>query len=125
MGRAAEDQRVLRHVGRACRNARGGRDDVLFASLDATVAQAQAMKTIRRYVAVQIFWSTALVFAALLLLFGFFDFIQELGDIGRGRYRLSLAGLVLFLSLSGRGLQTTSAGGPDRPPVLLCPQSFP
>ena len=54
------------------------------------------MRTIRRYVAVQIFWSTALVFAALLLLFGFFDFIQELGDVGRGSYRLSLADDDLF-----------------------------
>ena len=60
------------------------------------------MKTIRRYVAVQIFWSTALVFTALLLLFGFFDFIQELGEIGRGGYRLSLAALYVLLSLPGR-----------------------
>jgi len=63
------------------------------------------MKTIRRYVAVQIFWSTALVFAALLLLFGFFDFIQELGDIGRGSYRLSLAALYVILSLPGRAYE--------------------
>ncbi len=63
------------------------------------------MKTIRRYVAVQIFWSTGLVFAALLLLFGFFDFIQELGDIGRGGYRLSLAALYVLLSLPGRAYE--------------------
>jgi len=63
------------------------------------------MKTIRRYVAVQIFWSTALVFAALLLLFAFFDFIQELGDIGRGRYRLSLAALYVVLSLPARAYE--------------------
>ena len=63
------------------------------------------MKTIRRYVAVQIFWSTALVFAALLLLFAFFDFIQELGDIGRGGYRLSLAALYVVLSLPARAYE--------------------
>jgi lipopolysaccharide export system permease protein len=63
------------------------------------------MKTIRRYVAVQIFWSTALVFAALLLLFAFFDFIQELGDIGRGSYRLSLAALYVVLSLPARAYE--------------------
>ncbi len=63
------------------------------------------MKTIRRYVAVQIFWSTALVFAALLLLFGFFDFIQELGDVGRGNYRLTLAALYVVLSLPGRAYE--------------------
>ena len=63
------------------------------------------MKTIRRYVAVQIFWSTALIFVALLLLFSFFDFIQELGDLGRGSYRLSLAALYVFLSLPGRAYE--------------------
>jgi len=57
------------------------------------------VKTIRRYVASQIFWSTALVFGALLLLFGFFDFIQELGDLGRGRYQLPLAAIYVMLSL--------------------------
>ena len=63
------------------------------------------MRTLRRYVATQIFWSTALVFAALLLLFGFFDFIQELGDLGRGSYRLQLAAVYVVLSLPGRGYE--------------------
>jgi lipopolysaccharide export system permease protein len=63
------------------------------------------MKTIRRYVAVQIFWSTALVFSALLLLFSFFDFIQELGEIGRGSYRLSLAALYVVLNMPGRAYE--------------------
>jgi lipopolysaccharide export system permease protein len=63
------------------------------------------MKTIRRYVATQIFWSTALVFSALLLLFGFFDFIQELGDLGRGNYRLQLAAAYVVLSLPGRAYE--------------------
>ena len=63
------------------------------------------MKTIRRYVATRIFWSTALIFAALLLLFAFFDFIQEVGDIGRGSYRLNLAALYVVLSLPGRAYE--------------------
>ncbi|HEY5929159.1 MAG TPA: LPS export ABC transporter permease LptG [Burkholderiales bacterium] len=63
------------------------------------------MRILRRYVATQIFWSTALVFAALLLLFGFFDFIQELGDLGRGSYRLQLAAVYVVLSLPGRAYE--------------------
>ena len=63
------------------------------------------MKTIRRYVAARIFSSTALVFAALLLLFGFFDFIQEMGDLGRGNYRLTLAAAYVILSLPGRAYE--------------------
>ena len=63
------------------------------------------MKTLRRYIATQIFWSTALVFVALLLLFGFFDFIQELGDLGRGSYRLHLAAVYVVLSLPGRAYE--------------------
>lgn len=63
------------------------------------------MKTIRRYVATQIFWSTALVFSALLLLFGFFDFIQELGELGRGNYQLQLAVAYVVLSLPGRAYE--------------------
>ena len=63
------------------------------------------MRTLRRYIATQIFWSTALVFAALLLLFGFFDFIQEIGDLGRGSYRLQLAAVYVVLSLPGRAYE--------------------
>lgn len=63
------------------------------------------MRIIRRYVASQIFWSTALVFTALLLLFGFFDFIQELGDLGRGNYQLYVAALYVVLSLPGRAYE--------------------
>lgn len=63
------------------------------------------MRTIKRYVARQIFVSTALVFSALLLLFGFFDFIQELGDLGRGSYRLQLAAVYVILSLPGRAYE--------------------
>ncbi|HZP92550.1 MAG TPA: LPS export ABC transporter permease LptG [Burkholderiales bacterium] len=63
------------------------------------------MKIVRRYIALQIFGATALVFSALILLFGFFDFIQELSDLGRGSYRLSLAVLYVVLSLPGHAYE--------------------
>ncbi|MBI1395576.1 MAG: LPS export ABC transporter permease LptG [Betaproteobacteria bacterium] len=59
------------------------------------------MKTVRRYVTRQILTSTVLVMVALLMLFSFFDFIQELGDVGRGKYRLMLALLKVALSIPG------------------------
>ncbi|MBL8533245.1 MAG: LPS export ABC transporter permease LptG [Betaproteobacteria bacterium] len=59
------------------------------------------MRTLRRYVSRQVFGSTLLVFLALLMLFSFFDFIQELGDVGKGKYRLSLALLKVALSVPG------------------------
>jgi len=46
------------------------------------------MKVIRRYLSIEITSATLLVFAALLMLFAFFDLVQELGDLGRGNYRL-------------------------------------
>ncbi|MEO8039493.1 MAG: LPS export ABC transporter permease LptG [Betaproteobacteria bacterium] len=59
------------------------------------------MRTLRRYVTRQVFAATALVFAALLMLFAFFDLIQELGDIGRGRNGLTLALIKVALSIPG------------------------
>ena len=46
------------------------------------------MKTLRLYLSAEIIASTALVFAALVMLFAFFDLVHELGDLGRGSYRL-------------------------------------
>jgi lipopolysaccharide export system permease protein len=63
------------------------------------------MRTVRRYVARQVFAASALVFCALLLLFAFFDFIQELSELGRGSYHLSLAALYVLLSLPGRAYE--------------------
>ena len=62
------------------------------------------MKTVRRYVARRVFAATALIFTALVLLFGFFDFIQELTDVG-GRYHIALAALYVGLSLPGRAYE--------------------
>ena len=62
------------------------------------------MRTVRRYVARRVFGATALIFTALVLLFGFFDLIQELGDVG-SKYPLSLAVLYVALSLPGRAYE--------------------
>lgn len=43
---------------------------------------------IYRYLMREIYSSTTLVFVALLMLFGFFDLINELKDLGRGDYTL-------------------------------------
>ena len=62
------------------------------------------MRTVRRYVARRVFAATALIFTALLFLFAFFDFIQELTDVG-GKYRVPIAALYVLLSLPGRAYE--------------------
>jgi len=42
------------------------------------------MKTLRRYLVREIMAATALVFVALLMLFAFFDLVDQIGDWGRG-----------------------------------------
>jgi len=56
------------------------------------------MRIVRRYIAGEIYSSTAFVFFAFLALFGFFDLINELGEIGKGNYRLQHA--LFFVALS-------------------------
>jgi lipopolysaccharide export system permease protein len=46
------------------------------------------MRTLRGYLAREIAVATALVFVALLLLFAFFDLVEQMKDLGRGGYRL-------------------------------------
>lgn len=46
------------------------------------------MKILTRYLAREIYFSVALVFAVLIMLFSFMDLIQELSDIGTGNYRI-------------------------------------
>jgi len=46
------------------------------------------MRTLRRYLAREIMLATALVMAALLMLFAFFDLVEEIKDLGRGTYQL-------------------------------------
>lgn len=57
------------------------------------------MRTIRRYLAREIYGATLFVFVAFLALFAFFDLIHELGDLGNGGYRLQHALLYVLLSL--------------------------
>ena len=60
------------------------------------------MKIIRRYIAREIYAATALVLTAFLGLFAFFDLIHELGDIGKGDYKLGHAAMFVLLSVPGR-----------------------
>ena len=46
------------------------------------------MRTLRRYLAKEIIAATALVVLALLMLFAFFDLLDEIKDLGRGGYRM-------------------------------------
>jgi lipopolysaccharide export system permease protein len=59
------------------------------------------MKIIRRYLSAEITASTLLVFAALLMLFAFLDFIHELGELGKGAYRLLHIMAYVLLSVPG------------------------
>jgi lipopolysaccharide export system permease protein len=46
------------------------------------------MRTLRRYVATEIIVATALVVLALLMLYGFFDLLDEIKDLGRGGFHM-------------------------------------
>ncbi|MBC7945981.1 MAG: LPS export ABC transporter permease LptG [Burkholderiales bacterium] len=56
---------------------------------------------LRRYLSKEIFLSTLFVFTALLLLFAFFDLINELDNLGNNNYRLSAALAYVALSIPG------------------------
>jgi lipopolysaccharide export system permease protein len=57
------------------------------------------MKTLRRYLASEIFAATALVFAALVMLFAFFDLVEQIKDLGRGAYNLRKILVYVLLSV--------------------------
>ncbi len=59
------------------------------------------MRTLRRYLGEQIGVAVAFVLIGFLALFAFFDFINELDDIGRGGYRLQHAVVFVLLGLPG------------------------
>lgn len=68
------------------------------------------MRILNRYLAYEIFNSVLLVMSALLMLFAFFDLIHELGDLGKGNYRLlNVVGFVL-LSLPGHVYELAPIG---------------
>ena len=60
------------------------------------------MRTLKRYIGKEVLLATLLIFAALLMLFAFFDLIHELGDVGRGDYTISAALLFVALHLPAR-----------------------
>ena len=60
------------------------------------------MRTLKRYIGKEVLLATLLIFAALLMLFAFFDLIHELGDVGRGGYTISTALLYVALHLPSR-----------------------
>jgi lipopolysaccharide export system permease protein len=57
------------------------------------------MIVLRRYLAREVYAATAFVFVGFLVLFAFFDLINELGDLGKGNYRLPHVMLYVFLTL--------------------------
>lgn len=59
------------------------------------------MRTVRRYLAREIYRTTAFVALSFVALFAFFDFINELGDLGKGTYGLAQAFLFVLLSVPG------------------------
>src|SRR5438046_6980392 len=63
------------------------------------------MKTLTRYVGREVLYATLLYFVALLMLFAFFDFMHELGNVGKDGYPLSRALFFVALSLPGHSYE--------------------
>jgi len=57
------------------------------------------MKTLRRYMAREIFMATAFIMMALVMLFAFFDLAEEIKDLGRGGYQLRQVARHVLLSI--------------------------
>lgn len=57
------------------------------------------MRTLRRYLATEIMTATALVIAALVMLFAFFDMVEQIKDLGRGAYTMRRILIYMLLSL--------------------------
>jgi lipopolysaccharide export system permease protein len=60
------------------------------------------VKTLQRYIGRDVLSATLLIFAALVMLFAFFDLIHELGDVGRNGYTISAALLFVTLNIPSR-----------------------
>lgn len=59
------------------------------------------MKLLARYLAGQVLVASGFVLLALLVLFAFFDVIQEIGSLGRNHYGLGQAAVVVLLNIPG------------------------
>ena len=57
------------------------------------------MRTLRRYLRTEIVHATALMLAALVMLFAFFDLVDQMKDLGRGAYRMPLIVAYVLLSI--------------------------
>jgi len=64
-----------------------------------------ALKVYERYLAYEIYGATLLVLAAFLALFGFFDLVHEMEDVGKGSYQLHHAMGYVALTLPGRAYE--------------------
>jgi len=60
------------------------------------------MKLLTRYLSREIYGSLALVFAALLMLFAFFDLLGEMSELGKGQYTLPYVLLYVLLTVPTR-----------------------
>jgi len=60
------------------------------------------MRTLTRYVSRDVLSSTLLIFTALLMLFSFFDLINEMKDVGKGDYTLTAALMFVALNVPSR-----------------------
>ncbi len=63
------------------------------------------MRTLRRYIAAEIFVATALVLAALVMLFAFFDMVDQVKDLGRGGYSLKMVIAYVLLTIPGHAYE--------------------
>ena len=59
------------------------------------------MRLLARYLAGQVLAASGFVLLALLVMFAFFDVMQELGSLGRNNYGLGQAAVVVLLSIPG------------------------
>lgn len=66
------------------------------------MALTRGLRLYERYLARELYAATALVLAAFLALFAFFDLIHELQDLGKGGYQLHDAVFYVLLTLPGR-----------------------
>jgi lipopolysaccharide export system permease protein len=57
------------------------------------------MRTLRRYLATEIVAATAMVLVALLMLFAFFDLLDQIKDLGRGAYNMRRIVIYVLLSV--------------------------
>lgn len=59
------------------------------------------MKVYQRYLAREIYSAVTLVLVAFLMLFAFFDFINELQSLGKGNYQLRYMAMFVLLTMPG------------------------